>query len=64
MMLEANSVFGQYGAARHFQVVGAGVFKLSTQKADVIQKKKIIQITEKYRVLDKQLRERLELGKA
>ena len=36
MMLEANSVFGQDGAARHFQVVGAGVFKLSTQKADVI----------------------------
>ena len=36
MMLEGNSVFRQYGVARHFQVVGAGIFKLSTQKADVI----------------------------
>ena len=36
MMLEGNSAFRQYGVARHFQVVGTGIFKLSTQKADVI----------------------------
>ena len=40
------------------------VLPFSTQKADVTWKKKVIQTIEKYRVVDKQLRERLELGNA
>ena len=58
----ANSVFPQCGVARHHVI--AGIFKLPTRKADVVWKKDIIQIIEKYRVVDKKLRERLELGNA
>ena len=58
----ANCVFPQCGVARHH--VSVGIFKLPTRKADVAWKKDIIQIIEKYRVVDKNLRERLELGNA
>ena len=37
---------------------------IPTRKADLTWKKNIIQITEKYRVVDKNLREKLELGNA
>ena len=58
----ANCVFRQCGVARHH--VGVSIFKLPTRKADVTWKKEIIQIIEKYRVVEKDLRERLELGSA
>ena len=38
--------------------------RLPTRKADVTWKKMITQITEKSRVVDKNVRERLELGNA
>ena len=56
----AKFVFPQCGAARHH--VSVYIFKLPTRRADVTWKKEIIQIIEKYRVVDKNLRERLELG--
>ena len=52
-------MYFQCGVARHH--VGVGIFRLPTRKGDVTRKKDIIQITEKYRVVDKKLRERLEL---
>ena len=58
----ANCVFPQCGVAGNH--IGVGSFKLPTRKADVAWKKDIIQITEKYRVVDKKLRESLELGNA
>ena len=59
-MPETNHVFLQCGVARYH--VGVGSFKLPTRKAYVTMKKDMIQIIEKYRVMDKNLRERLELG--
>ena len=58
----ANCVFQQWGVAGHH--VGVGIFKLPTRKTDVAWKKDIIQIIEKYSVVDKKLRKRLELGNA
>ena len=55
-------MYFQCGVARHH--VGVGIFRLPTRKGDVTRKKDIIQITEKYRVVDKKLRERLELKNA
>ena len=59
-MPEANCVFPRCGVERHH--VGVGIFKLPTRKIDVKWKKEVIQIIEKYRVMDKNLRERLKLG--
>ena len=56
----ANCVLPQCRVARHH--AGVGIFKLPARKTDVTWKKDIIQIIEKYRVVDKNLRERLELG--
>ena len=61
-MPEPNWVFTQCGVARYY--VGFGIFDLSTRKADVTWKKDTIQIIQKYHVVDKKLRERLELGNA
>ena len=55
----ANCVFPQSDVARHH--VGVGIFKLPTRKANVNWKKETIQIIEKYHVVDKNLRKRLEL---
>ena len=59
-MPRANCVFPQWGVERHH--VGVGIFKLPTRKADVKWKKEDNSKTEKYRVVDKNLRERLESG--
>ena len=61
-MPEKKCVFPQCGEARYS--VGAAILKLRSQKADVTWKKEIIQIIKKYNVVDKNLRERLELGNA
>ena len=61
-MPRANCVFPQCGVARNH--VGVGIFKLPSQIADVTWEKDIIQIIQKYRVVDKKLREMLELGNA
>ena len=58
-MPETNCVFPQCGVARHH--VGAAIFKLPTLKAYVTIKRYMIQIIEKYRAVDKSLR---ELGNA
>ena len=62
IMPGTNYVFLPRRIARHH--VCAGIFKLPTWKTDVTWKKKIIQIIEKYRLVDKNLREGLELGNA
>ena len=54
-----NCVFLQCRVARHH--VGVGIFKLPTRKAYVTWEKDIIQIIQKYRVVEKRLRERLKL---
>ena len=55
-MAGADCVFPQFGVARHH--VGAGIFKLPTRKSDVTWKNEMIQISEKYCVVDRNLRER------
>ena len=62
IMPETNCAFLQWGVARHH--VSLGIFKLPNRKAYVTMKKDIIQIIEKYRVVDKNFNERLELGNA
>ena len=57
-----NCVFPQCRVARHHVCVG--IFKLPTRKADVTWKKELIQMIEKYCLVDKNLRERLELANA
>ena len=61
-MPRANCVFPQCGVARNH--VGVGIFKLPSRIADVTWKKDIIQIIQKYHVVDKKLREMLELANA
>ena len=55
-MPEEKCVFPQCGVARYY--VSGAIFKLPTRKADVTWKKEIIQIINKYSVVDKNLRER------
>ena len=59
---EANCFFPKCGVARHH--VGVSIFKLPTRKVYVNWNKEIIQIIEKFCVVDKDLREKLELGNA
>ena len=60
--MPGQTAFPQCDVARHH--VGVAIFKLPTRKVDVTWKKEIIQIIEKYRIVDENLRERLELGNA
>ena len=61
-MPEEKCVFPQCGVAKYY--VSGAIFKLPTRKADVTWKKEIIQIINKYNVVDKNLRERPELENA